>query len=403
MVLHTFIVYRHWFLSWFILFLPSSMSAKGATMMAKTQSEDALKNRDLSQKKQLSFEAQRISKVLENCISQIEIVAALPAIFHLNSASSVVDEELSRALHRHQLLDERLQTLEGLKQESEGENGEARKRARAQLETDIKNSVRDLLRLFRAHPDAIFGLRQRGMEVGESECKLIRGLKMFHSLMVVKLLTSLEEELQLVLHKPECPSPAHNMERIVLVEEEVATTKKEIDSKVRHHIVWINTLEADMSAKQQQPLIKISKKQASMKQEIDQLNIQLNNLILENRQAERKYEKVETEIEYLLQKFDNEIEENQADLKLNETDYEREEEELRRLEKPFSVLEEECKQIQEKRRLAEEKRQQEMRELELKTKAAVFAQAWWRGYSTRKALKNKSKSTKAKKGKGKKK
>ncbi|XP_022607768.1 IQ domain-containing protein D [Seriola dumerili] len=393
------------------------MSAKGATMTAKTQSEDALKNRDLSQKKQLSFEAQRISKVLENCISQIEIVAALPAIFHLNSASSVVDEELSRALHRHQLLDERLQTLEGLKQESEGENGEARERARAQLETDIKNSVRDLLRFFRAHPDAIFGLRRRGMEVGESECKLIRGLKMFHSLMVVKLLTSLEEELQLVLRKPECPSPAHNMEHMVLVEEEVATAKKEIDSKIsqrkvkieimQHSLQGINTLEADMSAKQHQPLIKISKKQASMKQEIDQLNIQLNNLILENRQAERvlqeKYEKVETEIEYLLQKFDNEMEENSADLKLNEIDYEREEEELRRLEKPFSVLEEECKQIQEKRRLAEEKRQQEMRELELKTKAAVFAQAWWRGYSTRKALKNKSKSTKAKKGKGKKK
>uniref|UniRef100_A0A3B4UK95 Dynein regulatory complex protein 10 n=1 Tax=Seriola dumerili TaxID=41447 RepID=A0A3B4UK95_SERDU len=386
--------------------LSSPLSVSSLSRPLFTQSEDALKNRDLSQKKQLSFEAQRISKVLENCISQIEIVAALPAIFHLNSASSVVDEELSRALHRHQLLDERLQTLEGLKQESEGENGEARERARAQLETDIKNSVRDLLRFFRAHPDAIFGLRRRGMEVGESECKLIRGLKMFHSLMVVKLLTSLEEELQLISQRK---------------------VKIEI---MQHSLQGINTLEADMSAKQHQPLIKISKKQASMKQEIDQLNIQLNNLILENRQAERvlqevnfvyvvfhskyfiyntvflpwqKYEKVETEIEYLLQKFDNEMEENSADLKLNEIDYEREEEELRRLEKPFSVLEEECKQIQEKRRLAEEKRQQEMRELELKTKAAVFAQAWWRGYSTRKALKNKSKSTKAKKGKGKKK
>ena len=38
-----------------------------------------------------------------------------------------------------------------------------------------------------------------------------------------------------------------------------------------------------------------------------------------------------------------------------------------------------------------------------KTKAAIFAQAWWRGYSTRRALKNKDKSKKAKKGKGKKK
>ncbi len=83
-------------------------------------------------------------------------------------------------------------------------------------------------------------------------------------------------------------------------------------------------------------------------------------------------------------------------------DYEREEEELRKLEKPFSVLEVECNQVQERRQLAEEKREKEMRELELKTKAAIFAQAWWRGYSVRKALKNKSKSKKAKKGKGKK-
>lgn len=78
------------------------------------------------------------------------------------------------------------------------------------------------------------------------------------------------------------------------------------------------------------------------------------------------------------------------------------EEELRKMENPFLVLEQEYHHILEKRRLAEEKRKQEMRELELKTRAAIFAQAWWRGYSTRKALRNKGKSKKAKKGKGKK-
>ncbi len=87
---------------------------------------------------------------------------------------------------------------------------------------------------------------------------------------------------------------------------------------------------------------------------------------------------------------------------MNETDFDREEGELRKLEKPFSILEVECNQIQERRRLAEEKRQEEMRVLELKTKAAIFAQAWWRGYTVRKALKNKGKSKKGKKGKGKK-
>lgn len=94
---------------------------------------------------------------------------------------------------------------------------------------------------------------------------------------------------------------------------------------------------------------------------------------------------------------------SQADLELNEIDNEREEEELRRLEVPFSVLKVEYDQILEKRRLAEEKRKEEVRVLELKTKAAIFAQAWWRGYSVRKALKNKGKPKKAKKGKGKKK
>ena len=83
-------------------------------------------------------------------------------------------------------------------------------------------------------------------------------------------------------------------------------------------------------------------------------------------------------------------------------DFERDDGELKKLEKPYAVLEVECNQIQEKRRLAEERRKEEMKELELKTKAAILAQAWWRGYSTRKALKGKTKGKKGKKGKGKK-
>lgn len=87
---------------------------------------------------------------------------------------------------------------------------------------------------------------------------------------------------------------------------------------------------------------------------------------------------------------------------MNQSAYEKEQGELKELEKAFSVLEVEFNQIQEKRRLAEEKRMQEIRDLELKTKAAIIIQAWWRGYITRKALKNKSKRKKTKKGKGKK-
>lgn len=75
---------------------------------------------------------------------------------------------------------------------------------------------------------------------------------------------------------------------------------------------------------------------------------------------------------------------------------------MRELEEPFSLLEMECSKIQERQRLAEEKRILKLRELELKTKAALLAQAWWRGYTTRKALKNKNKSKTATKRKSKK-
>ncbi|CAK6966621.1 dynein regulatory complex protein 10 [Scomber scombrus] len=384
--------------------------------------QDAQKNHELLRKKLLSLEAQRIIDILENCISKVEIAASLPALLQLDSMSSIVDKELSRALRVHQILHERLETLEGVRQESEGaqegEEGEAKWRATAQLERDMKNSVRDLFRLFRAHPDTFFGLKtELGMKVGESEYKIIRELKRFHGHIIEKLLTSLDEELQQVLSKQSSSLPAHDMKHIISLEKEMSAAikqrdveiseQKELESSLQEN----DTQEAVLSVladKECQSYIKTSKtKQASIQQEIDKLNIQLNNLILENRAAERviqeKNEKLETEIEYLLQTFDEEIGEKQADLEISENDCEQDEGELKKLEKPYAVLEVECNQIQERRRLAEERRKVEMEELELKTKAAIFAQAWWRGYSTRKALKNKTKSKKAKKGKGKKK
>ena len=215
------------------------MSAQMATVLAKTtttQSGDALRIYEPSQKKNLSPEARRISNVLENCISQVKIAATLPAVLQLNSVSTVVSEELSRALQKHQQLAERLETLVGLKQESDGEqDGKARMRAKAQLQTDIKNSTRDVLRAVRANPDDIGGLRaELGMEVGESEYILIRGLEKFHSHVVERLLTNLDEEPQLVLQKEMSASVVLGLKRVASQEEEVAADIKQIDAEVRH-------------------------------------------------------------------------------------------------------------------------------------------------------------------------
>nr|XP_019956441.1 PREDICTED: IQ domain-containing protein D-like [Paralichthys olivaceus] len=242
---------------------------------------------------------------------------------------------------------------------------------------------------------------------------------MFHSQMVDKLLTSVDEELQLVLCKPSSSSPAYFLVHMAPVEEDLAASIMSVDTKISQKNVEIKHLQESLdntrttaqnlhiSYTYQKCQPPISEKQASMRQDIDQLNNQLDNLRLENKEAERalqeENEKLEADIEDLLQRFDSDMEEKQAKLELNEIECEKEEEELSKLKEPFSILETEYNQIQERRRLAEEKRQEEMRELELKTKAAIFAQAWWRGYSIRKALKNKGKNKRAKKGKGKKK
>lgn len=214
-----------------------SMSAKGTTVVAATKANtklvDIIKKNDLPQKKLLSVEAQRISRILQNCINQIKIVATLPALLSSCGDSVDLDEKLMRDLKKHQLLSEKLEReiLENDNQES-GEDIEVKKRARVQLEKDVKNSVRDLLRFLRSYPDDLLFLRAE-QYTGENEGKLIKGLQKFHSNTVDKLLMGLDEESTMVLHKLAFPSTADDLEVLASREKEVATAKKQIDEKVR--------------------------------------------------------------------------------------------------------------------------------------------------------------------------
>ncbi|XP_061841792.1 dynein regulatory complex protein 10 [Nerophis lumbriciformis] len=364
----------------------------------------------------LSPEAQSISNILENCISQIEIAASLPAVHKSEHPSAEVRDELTRALEVHQILTEKLEKSNGLNEEPGGppEKELAKRRRRAQLERDFKYSVRDLLRLFRTHPDAILGFKPDvDMELGDAEHTLSLGLKQFHGHMIVRLQTSPEEEILLAV---ETVSPDTDM--IVKLEETAAAiiqkdaeiSKKTDDlSILERRLQESQTKEVDwwlVADKQCQSLIKTSQvKQASFQQEIDKLNIRLHTMTLKYREGEKVLqeinENVEMEMEYLIQKFDDEIEEHQAELELCQIDVEREEGECNRLEKPYADLEKEYNRIMEKRRLAEEKRV-----TELKLKVTLYCQSWWRGYCTRRELalnpmKPNKKGKKKGKGKGK--
>ncbi|XP_021172625.2 dynein regulatory complex protein 10 isoform X1 [Fundulus heteroclitus] len=370
--------------------------------------------------RKLSPEAQRISIIVENCISQVEIAAALPSILQFHAASGVADEELSEALRSHQVLEDRLKQLERQELNADGlqEKERAKPREMVQLRASVKNSVRDVLRFFRLHPDVLEDLRgEINVEVGESERTLIRMLRMFHSYLIKRLCSEkdqapqrqrplcLDNSLQLLISEEEKSAAALKQMNETLLEKEseikqVERSLKELHMQIKH--------ELSLQEKQEEVnLTSLGDELGSLKQEADQLSSQLNALMLENRKAERilqeKNDSVKIEIENILQSFDKDMLEIQAKLELTEQGYEKELEEVRKLQEPFSLLEEQYNIIQERRRLAEEKRKEEIRQLELKTKATIIIQAWWRGYSVRKALKSKAKKTKkAKKSKGKK-
>ncbi|XP_077417583.1 dynein regulatory complex protein 10 [Vanacampus margaritifer] len=383
--------------------------------------EAALVN-EVPQQRLLSPEAQTISNILESCIAQIEIVASLLAVGQLVCSCADVQEEFTSILEVHQMSTEKLETSNDFKEIKDGPAGEesARRKRKAQLERDYKHSVRDLLRFLRAHPDVILGLKPEvGVEIGETEHTLIVGLKKFHVHMMERLQTSPEEEILLAL---ETVSPDTELvvkleetaAAIILKDVEISEKKDDIETLERRlKENQIEVVDWELFADEQcQALIKTSQvKQASVQQEIDRLNIRLHTSTLKFREGEKTLqeinENVEMEIEYLIGKFDDEIQEHQTDLELCQMDLEREEGERQRLEKPYADLEQEYNRIMEKRRLADEKRVSE-----LKLKVALYCQSWWRGYCTRKMLaanpmtppkKGKKKGKGKGKGKGKKK
>lgn len=204
-----------------------SMSSNNATMLANTPSEDNVEGEGLIQKDQLPPEVQCILGIFTNCINNTEIAAMLPAILHINAESHFEDQELSRMLEEHQMQEQKLEMLEWHKQESEGD-----KLAMIQLEEEIKNSFRDLLRFLRARPDTILNWKaELGEEVGMGERALIRELHMFENHIIEKWLSSKHEEPQLSPAKE--VSTSDQDEEYMVVMQCLAAEINQVDSKVR--------------------------------------------------------------------------------------------------------------------------------------------------------------------------
>lgn len=203
------------------------MSSNHVTMQANVEADDGLQGgQGLVQKDQLPPEVQCILGIFADCISKAETAAILPAILLFNSESQIEDPELSRLLDEHQGLEHKLATFEWHAQEEE-----EGKRAMIQLEEEIKNSFRNLLRLLRACPETVSTWKaEHGEELGLSERALIRELTVFQTHVIEKWLSSKHEEPQLAPAK-EVSSSDQDEEYMILMQC-LAVEIKEVDSKV---------------------------------------------------------------------------------------------------------------------------------------------------------------------------
>lgn len=141
-------------------------------------------------------------------------------------------------------------------------------------------------------------------------------------------------------------------------------------------------------------------KKQKLLHEIAQLKAQVTTITAEHRESEvtmrkRKF-KAETEVENLIQKYDEDIGEKQTELDELSGVYAEERSQLLQLEDRFNKLEGEYLQIMEERRIEKEKREAEEALRLVQNKAAISIQAYWRSFKCRKMLKGKKKKGKSK-------
>ncbi|XP_043924382.1 dynein regulatory complex protein 10 [Protopterus annectens] len=407
---------------------------------------DALKILDPGRKKLTSIETQRIISALDECIRKIELVTLLSYIEgNLERFSVVLGSELMSAIKECYRLETNLCVILGRLEEAEdpytvhdifqekalepkedcySNTTPQHIRSIYILRKAINSSVKNVLRLFQLNPAAYSTVRMESHARNPTSQAMIHALLEMRTFLLEKLLTNPMEDREKIYYVQSMATRNQkNADVIAALEAEVAAAtqdkehevaqKNDVIRKLKSNLHHIEKLSEDElqrtnqeTEKQQKTLQKTSEgKCTKLQHEVQQLRTQLNNLIVEHRELElvlrKKKFKIETEIENWIQKYDADLGEKQEELEQLDAIYKEEKAQLSELQEQYDVMEQEYKQIMEDRRIAQQKKEEAERELANMTRAAIFIQAFWRGYKVRKMLKGKKKGKKGKKGKGK--
>lgn len=378
--------------------------------------------------KKLSLpESQRIMYILDEFIRQLEILDYMDII--------TSNEEKSASFLRAELTDEeRKNNMEEVfiamcqnhqklvKMFKEG-NDLPSLQNKETVEMLIKSSCKDIMRIIGKKNNwfANFKKETAKIKVFNVQIDKLRGL--FVEIKAITnerlLLTPNEQEEKLEYLKELLIREKANNDLITKLREEqnLALADKDKDIQVRND--QIRKLDNDLKnvEKFSTDLVKRTKtdaeqqessetkasdgRKAKLQQELGQLRQQFQTLVLEHREQEQQLRrekwKHETNVEGLLNKYDDDMTRKQNEYDEIYDLYEEEKKQLYELEEKFKPLEEEYKKIMEERRMVEALRLIQEEALNKKVKAAVVIQSYWRGFKLRKGLFKKAKGKKGKK------
>nr|KAJ3422260.1 hypothetical protein HK105_000469 [Polyrhizophydium stewartii] len=356
-----------------------------------------------------NVEAQRIMAVLQELQRKVYLIGLLPDVMD-RRVSTVFGGETFNIIKDYRLLEQRYKSLIDTHDRSEAHLAEIREAAKT-----IRTSTRSLTRHFIQNSGALAKLRYlkstKSPVVAQFE-HLLQEIKM---LVYGRLKTTVEEEkakqdqLAIIIAKEQKTS-----NEVKALKEELEKAKKERMGEInkRNEVIRrlkdelreikhqaeeaTKKLESRSKQKEEADLQNFHEKEDILHKDIISLEKQLETDTANNREEEallrKKKFKIESEVENWIHKYDQDMEEKQAEIDDITAIFMEEKAHLDELQARYADLQKEYEKIIEDKRIAEEQKKEKERELQRATEAAVKIQAVFRGFLVRRDIARKKPS-----------
>ncbi|KAI9348774.1 IQ domain-containing protein D-like protein [Zopfochytrium polystomum] len=334
-----------------------------------------------------NVEAQRVMSVLQEMQRKVHLMGMIPEAVD-RKVATIFPAETVAMLSEHINLNKRYSELREMKLSGEKVNEVDLKDA-AKL---LRLSTRTVARHFLQNPALYSKLRFLRVNKPPAAAQFEQLLHEVKMIVYERLMTTVEEErakqdqLSIIIAKEQKTS-----NEVKALKAELDKARRERSSEISKRNEVIRRLKDELREIKQQAEETTKRMESRSKQKEDQ---EIQQAREKNREEEAQWRKkkfkIESEVENWIHKYDQDMEEKQAELEDITTIYMEEKAQLDELQQRYNDLQNEYDRIMEERRLAEEAKKEQDRQLRRMNDAATLIQAIFRGWKVRRDIKKKA-------------